>query len=231
MHAIHSTAPPARHGHRRPAVARSVAAATLALILPLAGWAPASAAPAVVFDYTITGGLVTPQDPACFNPFEGCAMDVTGVAVGTLSGAVSLAAEWDFQAVMELVPVSATEWSNRGSYSFMRRLETATDEPADLLGPFTGTFDINSFTATIDYGPVPGNGLLAGLQGSGRSAVTIIPGPNGNTFNEQGRFEFGEGASVPLPGTPALAAVALLLAATAQRRRPRSQGAPRGAAA
>jgi uncharacterized protein (TIGR03382 family) len=158
-------------------------------------------------------------------------MDVTGIAVGTLSGAVSLAAEWDFQAVFELVPVSATEWSNQGIYSFMRRLQTPTDEPADLLGLFTGTFDIDTFTATIDYEEVPGNGLLAGLLGLGRSVVTIIPGPDGNTFNEQGRFEFVDGNPVPLPGTPALAAVALLLAALSRRRRPSTRGAARGASA
>lgn len=125
-----STAPPVRHGRWRPAAARTVAAATLALGLPLAGWVmPAAAAPAVVFDYTITGGP------------------------------------------------------------------------------------------------------LAGVPGSGRSAVTIIPGPDGNTFNEQGRFEFGDRTPVPLPATPALAAVALLLAALAGRRRPTPRGDPRRAEA
>lgn len=227
-----STASPVRHGRWRPAAARTVAAATLALGLPLAGWImPAAAAPAVVFDYTITGGLLTPQDPACPNPLAGCTMDVTGIAVGTLSGALSVVAEWDFMAVMSLTPVSATEWSNRGLYHFTRRPSAPGDEPVSIDGLFTGVFDITTFTAAIDYEVVPGSGLLADLPGSGRSAVTIIPGPNGNSFNEQGRFEFGERTPVPLPATPALAALALLLAAVSGRRRPPPRGAARGAAA
>lgn len=222
MHAIRSTAPPERQGHWRPAVA--VAAATLALSLPLAGWLPASAAPAVVFDYTITGGLVTPQDPdgLCVNPLAGCAMEITGTAAGSLSGDLSLSSEWDFWAVMQLTQVSDTQWTNgshgaSGLFTFMRKRPSGDEASADLLGQYVVLLDITTFTATIDYEVTSYTGLLAGYTGSGRSIVNITPGAAGGTFDEQGRFEFGQAAAVPLPATSALALLGLLMAATARR--------------
>ena len=221
MHSNRSTPPPARHGRWRPIACGTVAA--LALGLPLAGWAPpAPAAPAVVFDYTISGGLVTPQDPACPNPLAGCAMEITGTAVGSLSGDLSLSSEWDFWAVMELTQVSDTLWTNgsqgaSGLFTFMRKRPTGFEEPADLLGHYVVQLDITTFTATIEYEVTSPTGLLAGHTGSGRSTVNITPGAAGGTFDEQGRFEFGETTPVPLPATSALALLGLLLAATSRR--------------
>lgn len=234
MQAHHTTLGAGRFSAWRHVPTRPLKVATAALALTAATWAsPVLAAPTLVFDYTITGGLVTPQDPdgVCVNPLAGCAMEITGTAIGALSGDISLAAEWDFWAVMELTQISDTLWTNgsnggNGLYTFMRKRPTGFEEGADLLGHYVVVLDVTTFTATIDYEIISPTGLLAGHVGSGRSTVGITPGAAGGTFSEQGRFEFTQASTVPLPGTSALALLGLLMAAST-RRPSASDGQPR----
>lgn len=185
----------------------------LARGLAVVALATASAAQAAAIVEWSTTGTVGPTDPvACADPFAGCALTAVGVATSVGGSLTPLPGPWAFSSEFRLVaPLSPTTFRTEGTFLF--------DDPSaaddDLYGYTIGVFDATTFSNTMDWFVTGGGGRFAGLNGTGRSLVQVIPTPAGFAYVDNGRMAVPEPASIALFGM----AVAGLAAGTRRRRR------------